>query len=213
MLKISKILALFIAVGSVAFAGFVIATTFGGTDWGAELHQPYFAGYTVTRTAGENPLWQATRKIDGQQVGSDRALPRVLVKVLADARQRLNTRIQDLNAREAIITPRIALLKTTMDADKIALAKYELDLRTLLTQIGKSTSEVSAEVVAGTAESQKLENQINLRRGDILRLQQQVEELRADQSRLTQMRVELDNQLTQVQGDLLRAEERAAQFK
>lgn len=213
MLKISKILAVFIAVGSLAFVGLAVATTFGGPDWNAELSKPYFAGYKVSQSAGENPTWSATRA-DGKQVAANiKALPAIIVKVLADARQEYAAEITRLNEREAALTPRIALLQAAMAKDKIALEQHEAELRSRLEQLRQQTSSVAGQAASAAAEAQKLENTIASRRDDIFRLRQQLEELRADMFQLNQMRVELDNQLTQVRGDLQRAEERAAQLQ
>lgn len=213
MTKFGKLLAIFVAVASLAFAGFAIATTFGGPDWPAMINRDYFAGYTFTRGGAPEYLWTATRSSDDGQVGSSRRLPEVLSKVMDDILQRQQQQLQALNEREPVLTQRIEQLEQAIAADQLALTTYETAIRERLQQTRQAEEQAAAQVIAATNEAQKLENIVESRREDILRLRQQVRELQADQFRLQEIQNQLQNLLIQVQGDLDRAAERAEQLQ
>lgn len=212
MTRISKILAVFLAVGSLAFAGFAIATTFGGPDWQALLDDPMFNGYKIARTGGEKPLWEATRASDEEKIGSSRRLPEVIVKVMDDILKRQSERTQQLGAEEQALRSRIQLLELSLAADIEALKAFDQAQRQRIADLRKQGDDVAARAISATADAQKLENIIATRREDILRLRQQVEELQTDSFRLEQIRKQLANELIQMQGLVNRAQARQRQL-
>lgn len=208
MTKLGKLLAIFVAVASLAFAGFAVATTFGGPDWQVILRQEAFRAYRVTRGGEPDFLWTAIRSSDDGQVASSKKLPEVLVKIMDDILQRQQTELSELTGREPALKERVALLEQAKTQDEAALARYETEYRERLAETRKQESITAGQVLTATGEAQKLENIISLRREDILRLQQEIEELKADQFRLEAIQTQLQNLLIQVQGDNARAQAR-----
>ncbi len=206
MTRFAKLLAIFLAVASLAFAGFAIATWFGGPDWEGLLRAEVFKEYKITRGGAPDFIWTAVRSSDDGQVASSKKLPEVLVKVMDDALKIQQEELAKLTEREPQLQARVEILKKAEEQDQEALAAYETDLRTQLKAIRDEEVKVGGQVITATAEAQKLENVIVSRREDILRLKQQVEELRADQFRLLEIQKQLNNLLIQVQGDAQRAE-------
>lgn len=206
MTKISKILAVFVAVASLAFVGFAMATTFGGPNWRVIMQEEEFRGYRISQTP--DGIWTAIRGSDEGQVASSKVLPDVLSKIMDEVQQQRQQRIQDLQARIQPLEQKISDLESFQYADEEALKKFEDEQRRLLAEIRQREADTAGRVIAATNESQKLENQIAARREDILRLAQEVEELRADQFRLREIRGQLNDLLNQLNGNLDRAEHR-----
>jgi hypothetical protein len=205
MTKIGKLLAIFLAIGSLAFAGFAIATTFGGPDWSAMMQAEYFREYKIVRGGAPDYLWTANRGVDDQQIASSKKLPEVLTKVMDDVLTRQQQQLQTLTEREPQLQARIDLLERSIAADQQALDAELVLQRERLAAVRKQEADTAIEVVAATNEAQKLENLIAARREDVLRLRQLVEEIRADQFRLEAIQAQLKNLLIQLQGDAARA--------
>ena len=151
--------------------------------------------------------------MDGPEVASSRRLPEVLTKVMDDILAQQRQELQALNEREPLLTARVEQLEKAIAADQQALATYEQQQRQLLEAMRTKGQELASQVLTATGEAQKLENVIEARREDVLRLQQQVRELQADQFRLNAIQQQLQNLLIQLEGDLDRAQDRAELLK
>jgi len=206
MTRIAKILAVFVATTSLAFAGFAVVTTFGGPDWRAMTQAPYFQHYNFTAGTAPDYIWTATRVSDGAQVASSKRLPEVLVKVMDDILARQQAELGVLNDREPQLKARVETLTKAKAADEQALAAYETVQRDRLAATRKKNEEVASQVIAATNEAQRIEDLIALRRDDVMALRQQTEELKTDQFRLQEVRKNLENLLNQLQGVRQRAD-------
>jgi len=206
--KLSKLLAIFVTVASLAFVGFAMATVFGGPDWKTEMNAEYFDGYTITKSSGPDGTWTATRASDEGSAGSSKALPEVLTKVMDEVAGIRTQKLSELAAQEAAIQKRIDDLKGLLPNDEAGVATYIAGIRERLSAARKQEADVAAQVIAATNESQKIESQVANRRDDVLRLQEQVAELKADIFRLEEIEVDLVDRLNQIRGSLELASER-----
>ncbi|HWL09180.1 MAG TPA: hypothetical protein VNQ76_12305 [Planctomicrobium sp.] len=213
MTKIGKILAVFVAAFSLAFAGFAIATVFGGPDWQQMTNREYLKYYKFTRGGAPDYIWTATRLIDGAQVSTSKRLPEVITKVLDEVTQKYQQELQELKDREPNLQARVESLERAKAADAIGLDAYEARLRERLATARAQEADLSSKIIAATNEAQKLENETAVRREDVLRLQQTVAEIRADHFRLEEIRKQLDSILIQFQGDADRAKARQNSLK
>lgn len=213
MTKIGKILAVFVAAFSLAFAGFAIATVFGGPDWLQMTEKEYLKYYKFTRGGAPDYIWTATRIADGSQVATSKRLPEVITKVLDEVAQKKQQELQELSDREPNLQARVESLERAKAADEIGLAAFDARQRERLALARAQESELAAKIIAATNEAQRIENLTTARRGDVLRLQQNVGEIRADQFRLEEIRKQLVNILTQFQGDQDRARSRQESLK
>lgn len=191
MTKFSKILAIFVAVASLAFVGFAIAATFGGPDWMAVTQESYFGGYTISRSEGADAAWSATRASDKGQVATSKVLPEVLTAVMDEVLQQQKQEVQQLEASVPNLEARIAALEARESLDEQALQAYIADLRQRIATLTQQEAELTSKVTAAAVESRKIERQVAARREDVIRLGQQVEELRADIYRLNEIRSQL----------------------
>jgi|GEM_PF-2230579 len=208
MTKIGKLLAVFVAVTSLAFAGFATATWFGGPDWVVMTQADYLAHYRFARGGAPDFIWTATRVTDGGQVASSKRLPEVLTKVMDEVTRNQQQQLQELSDREGLLKTRVETLEQAKASDEAALNTFETRLRERLAATRAQEADLSAKIIAATNEAQKLENVTAARRMDVLRLHQTVEELRADQFRLEAVRKQLESLLIQFEGDLARAQSR-----
>ncbi|MEZ5943366.1 MAG: hypothetical protein R3C18_18375 [Planctomycetaceae bacterium] len=210
--RISKVLAVFLAVGSIAFVGFAIATTFGEPDKLRVLDDPLFDGYAVSKQVG-GTQWEAKRGIDGSSVGTSENVLDVIVKVLGEIDQTNKQQVQFNQQQQAEMQTKIEELVALSAADDAALKAFEDKNREYLATITAEEQKTSSDVIAATAKSQQLELELARRRGDVFRLKQQVEELKTDIFRLQQIETQLENLQQQINGDLQRATDRNEQLK
>lgn len=208
MTKFSKILAVFVAVASLAFVGFAIASSFGGPDWSDVMSAEYFNGYEISKSDGAEPVWQATRGSDSGQVASSKVLPEVLTKVIDEIQQQNQQEVQDLQSREPVLKARIDALLKHQATDEKALQQHIDSLRERFEALAKEESELTSKVTGTAVEARKIERQISSRREDVFRLSQQVEELRADLFRLKEVRAQLRDVDYQLKEHIDRAEQR-----
>ncbi len=208
MTKISKMLAVFVAVASLSFVGFAIATTYGGPEWTVVMDAPYFKDYQISKSVGADAAWTATRGSDSGQVASSTVLPEVLTKVMDEVYQNQQQEIQDLQAKEPVLKTRNERLIKLQAIDDKALQAYIANLRTQITDLTKQESDLTSKVTTMAEEAQKIEGQVVSRREDIFRLSQQVEELKADLFRLKEIRAQLQDVNFQLNELLVRADER-----
>lgn len=208
MTKLSKILAVFVAVASLAFVGFAIAASFGGPDWSEAMSADYFKAYEITKSEGAEATWSATRGSDDGQVATSKVLPEVLTKVMDEVQQQRQAEIQELQAREPLLAARLADLEKYKEVDEKALEEHISKLRERLANLTQQESELTSQVTAMAVEARKVERQIGARREDIIRLNQQVEELKTDLYRLDVIRDQLRDLNFQLIEHLDRAAER-----
>lgn len=209
--RISKILAVFITVGSLAFVGFSIATTFGEPDPVLHLSDPVFDGYAVVKQVG-GTQWEARRASDNGNVASSKIIYEVMVKVLSEVDQQNKQKITALQARQNQMQLRADEMTIFNKADEAAMKSYEELTRKLLAEIRAKEANVESQVANATAESQKREQSVARRREDVFRLKQQVEELKTDLYRYQEIEKQLINLQIQVEGDLQRAQDRNLQL-
>lgn len=211
MTKFSKVLAVFAAVASIAFMGFAGVATFGGPNWQARAAE--LEGYTFTLSDGDPPQWSATYDVTGERVGqASEVFPQVLAAAYDDAIRRQREEIQALTDRRPQLETQLEQYTRAIEVDKAALDARIKELRTSLEELRTAMAETSRSVVEKTEEVQQVEDVIIARRQDVLRLQAQVEELRADIYRSERIQQQLKDLIAQVDGNLEKARRRANQL-
>ena len=99
MTKLGKVLTVFLAVGSLAFAGFALASYAGGPNWEAELKAADLQQYNFAKSEGEVPQWQVTRRFaDRAEVGGPTPiLAQAILTAREDLQKYQQERIADLD--------------------------------------------------------------------------------------------------------------------
>lgn len=206
MTRIGKILVVLISVASLAFAGFAILIFYAGPNYQEMASQ--IDGYKFTLSSGENPTWSAVRARGDSQVASDKSLAKVIDAVLADKLKAIQDESNDFKNRIPPLTEELERTKAANEADVPALTEYIAAQRTRLEALNTQLGQLESQVLAETANAQKLENIASARRDDVFKLNGQLTEVKADKFRLEAIKRQLAEELEQVIGNIERAEAR-----
>jgi hypothetical protein len=206
MTRFGKILVLLITFASLAFAGFAIVIFYAGPNWQEMAGQ--IEGYKFTLSPGENPTWSAVRARGDSQVAADKNLAKVIDAVLADKLKTVQDEANDYKSRIAPLTEELERSKVANEADLPALAAFIAEERARLEALNAQVVQLESQVLAETANAQKLENIASDRRDDVFKLNGQLTEVRTDKFRLEAIKRQLAEELEQVLGNIERAEER-----
>lgn len=207
--SISRVLAVFITVASIAFATFAIMQV-----WWFDAFPNYnalandFEEASFKFTPGENPTYAATLTRTGENISSSP----LLAKVLLDAYKKVTT---DKNTElQAIQDPPMTAddYLTLVEQDKVAVQKtYDLQHQEL--------AQIQAFIAQKTAEAAEINNQTiakrkeaELRRQDVFRQHEQLDELRVERKRLADLQELLRDMIMRVEGNLIRLQNRNQQL-
>jgi hypothetical protein len=212
MTTISKALVVLITAVSLAFCGFAITTTAGGPNW--EEHIRELPNYKIVLGGDSlNPVWQATTVRDEPvQGGQHKVLAKVLIACLEDQNRRDGERIAKLNERAPLLEAKLTQIRASLSPDETALHEHAKYLREQIAATAAQVDAAAKQVIQKTDEIQQIENRTRDRYQDVVRLEAQVNEVRADQFRLSQIRQQLIDQISQVDALLDRARERNEQL-
>ena len=211
MTRLGKILVVFIAFVSLAFAGFAILVFNAGPNW--QEVSGRIKDYKFSLAAGEIPTWSAVLAVGDVPIASDVNLAKVIDAVLADKLKRTEDKVADCESKIPPLTAELAKTTTANKADIPALEAYVVAERARLAAFQVELASLQSQVLAQTGVAQKLENVASARRDDVFRLSGQLEQIRADQVRLIALRRQLAEDLEQVIGNIERAEERQARIR
>lgn len=206
MTRVGKILVVLISIASLAFAGFAILIFYAGPNY--EEMAGLIDGYKFTLSTGENPTWSAVRARGDSQVASDKSLAKVIDAVLADKLKAIQDESADFKSRIPPLTEELERTKAANEADIPALTEYIAAQRVRLEALNTQLGQLESQVLAETANAQKLENIASARRDDVFKLGGQLTEVKADKFRLEAIKRQLAEELEQVIGNIERAEAR-----
>lgn len=215
MTTISKCLTVFALVACLAFLGVVSVSSMGGPNFEAHKSDPSLSGVFFTVTVNEETgvvthSAETRRKLptDPQNPNSDLAPKsiekdsKVLGRVIIKARQYVK---QDQQEREKAIdeqivkrTAQIKEAKELLTIDKKAMDDRMASLDQLLKTTQKSLVDLEEAAVQSRTKTLAKEREAARRKQEIDRLRNQVEELIADQYRLSEQLGKLQNTLNQL---------------
>lgn len=207
---LSRILAIVVTALSIAFLGFAGVVTLGGPNWQATARS--MTEYKFTRDPGPSGQWTATSP-DGESVGSSKVLPSVIVSALEDKNRRLQERLGELTSLEPQLAENEQRLTQQMEADKQALEASLARERERLSQLQQQAAQLSNQIVQQSAAGTAVEQEVSARRGDVFRLQNQLEILRADEARIEQIHRQMADLIEQIDADLNKARLREQQLR
>ena len=207
MEKFSRVLAVLVAVLSIAFMGFAAVVSFGGPNWEAEARN--LEGYTFSRSEGETPIWTATRAAGRVELTpKSPLLPEVLTAAIRDrteqAKQERDTKAQEIPD----LQKQAQALAAMQEADVPALDRYfQVQSQRLSdTHAQIDTTSQQQEMLAG--EVSKIEDQIQSRREDVFRLELEYRVLEADKKRVSQNVDVVKEQIRLLEDELDKAQRR-----
>lgn len=197
---IFRVLAVVIMVVSVAFMGTSIAAYYGRADAAAAIVSPELQDYTFERNPGENVTWTVSRRIgDKGSVGTFPTAYAALVKAHQDLVSRKNTEASDASAKRQEIAGPLEKFKTSQEQDREAMNARIAQLRQVSAQFETELLKKSEELQALSVQSKTIRDETAVRRTDVVRLRNELEEARTDLFRLTEIRRVLTDRLLRLQ--------------
>ena len=215
--NISKTLVIVSAVLSVAFLGFAGVTTLGGPNWETTAKslnpgENKSGGYNFSRSAGDNPQWTATSS-DEEQIKTSAVLPDVIVAALDHKFAGLKTELDALTDELPQLETRKTNLEATIEKDVQALQEAVAQRKEYLSDLRAQYLTLSQQVEQKVVDGRQTEYVVEARREDVIRLQHQLEVLKADDERLEQIEQQMLDLIRQIDADLAKARQRQQQLK
>ncbi|WP_166828232.1 hypothetical protein [Thalassoroseus pseudoceratinae] len=216
---ISKVLAVLVTVFSLGFLAIAGVAGVGGPNWKG-IAEEELPEYQFTRSEGENPTWSVKNLETGQNVGSPSpVLAQKIVDAFNEKKQKQQTRITELQ-QGSPQQPSIPFLKqsiaTTQNfilADIKSIELTQDNLRKQIAGLNQQVHDAQTQLAQKAQEAEALHDEAKLRRDDVFRLQNLVEELEADRFRIVELQRKLRDVRERYQGTINRLENRREQLK
>ncbi|MFV0446055.1 MAG: hypothetical protein ACK5Q5_20960 [Planctomycetaceae bacterium] len=211
MEKLSRVLAVVIAVLSVAFMGFAGVVSFGGPNWEAEAHKT--EGYTFNLAPGETPIWSATRAAGREELSTKSPLlPEVLTAAIQDRTSRAQAELQQLNEEIPQLEQQTKALAAMQDADVPALDRHFQAQSQRLANTSAQIEQTSQQQKMVADEIRKTEEQLASRREDVIRLELEHRVVTADVERSRQNVAAVEEQIHLLEDELDKAIQRSKEL-
>ena len=203
---ISKILAVFVTIASVAFMAVVMANvSAGGPNWQKQANE--LKEVTFDRANPQAP-WTAKRRTDSSDLGGGPILPAAIVSAQKKLLEAENTRQTELDQKIAQMKGAIAESKALIDVDLDAMKRREADLdkqfADLMEQMNQLSQDFNLESKKQTADLAVLK----LRAHEYILVKNQLEELKAQREVATEELARLRALVYQAKANLERVQTR-----
>ncbi len=205
---ISKILAVFVTIASVAFMAIIMANvSAGGPNWvqkSKELSEVSF------ERANPQAPWTAKKRTDGSDMGGGPILPAAIVSAQKKLLETERAQQTVLDTEIARNKSRIAEAKVLIDVDLDAMKRREADLDKQFAELMEQMNQLSQNF---TMESKKQTDDLavlKLRAQEYILIKNQLEELKAQREVATEELGRLKALVYQAKANLERAQTRRA---
>lgn len=203
---ISKILAVFVTIASVAFMAVVIANvSAGGPNWTAKSKE---LQEVVFDRANPQAPWTVKRRTDGSDMGSGPILPAAIVstqKKLLDTERTQQAELdQQISRWNGAITEAKALNEVDLDAMQRRQADLDKQFADLMEQMNRLSQDFTMESKKQTDDLSILK----LRSQEYIQIKNQLEELKAQREVATEELTRLKALVYQAKANLERAQTR-----
>ena len=207
-----KIFLVFTAVVSVLLAGVSMVAFFavpGMHPAMAELQD-----YSFEAQAGEKVTWTVTKRLgDGGTVGSNLTIFDAVIRARNDMKQRLQSEVTEMSQQQTEVERQLALVTAEQAQDLEAMNRQIAELEAI-------AADEESYVIARSGVFQDLSvrgrivrDEVASRREDVVRLRQELEELRTHIYELTQLRRTLMDRLLRIRLDNQSLERRESQLR
>ncbi|MCA9077062.1 MAG: hypothetical protein KDA93_18695 [Planctomycetaceae bacterium] len=210
MSKFGPILVILLAMLSIGFMGFAGVGTFGGPNWSAMANS--MKDYQITQNTGADTTWTAVSSND-ESLKTSSVLPEVIVAALDHKTGVVQAELNELNEEEQTIQQNRESLNSQIEVDKVSLDTYRDRQAQLLVSLGEQVAALSRQAVQKTDQASAIEKEVEDRRSDVFRQQNQLEVLRADQARIGQISQQMIDLIEQIDADLEKARRREKQLR
>ena len=216
--NLGKVFVVLTTFFSVAFLGFSFAARIAGTNWKGEadsLENYYVETVPVDKS---RPTYTVKDKVTGEPVkAGSKLLPEVILAAYTHEITQLNDKIQALDAK-----PDTNLVKIKEKQDEIkahqkqdlkAIEAREEELKQEFEKLAKTIVDLSVEGDKVGQEALGVWEEGKLRREDVARLRNHLEELEVDQFQSLEQKKRLQDELSRLRGVLARLQRRNVQLK
>ncbi|MGE3315354.1 MAG: hypothetical protein AB7O26_09570 [Planctomycetaceae bacterium] len=214
MNKYSKPLVVFTITAALTFLGFSAVSSVGGPNWTAEAEQ-LSPDYAFEAVPGEKTTYKVTDNATGQAVTS--AKPEVQAAAIIAARKHLDKKQKDeiakLTADATKVQGELDTAIKLREADIQAMAKREQEMAAKIDEVNKQILQTREESVRKSQEAQAVRAEAERRRGDVFRLQRELEEIRADLYQASEHQKFLRDHLERLNGMIGPLERRREQLE
>lgn len=206
---ISRVLAVFITISSIAFLTFSILQV-----WWFDAFPNYRAMANELKeasfdyTPGENPTYSSKLVLTGENISTSPLLAKTLLDAYKKVTNEKNTALQ------AIQDPPItadAYLQIVAQ-DKAAVEKAYNNQHQELAQIQSFIQQKTQEAAEINNQTMAKRKEAELRRQDVFRQHEQLDELKVERQRLSDLQNQVRDMIMRVEGNLIRLENRNQQL-
>ena len=203
---ISKILAVFVTIASVAFMAVIIANvSAGGPNWTAKSKE---LSEVAFERANPQAPWTAKKRSDGSDMGGGPILPAAIVSAQKKLIETERTEQTALDQKIAQRTSALSEAKALIDVDLDAMKRREADLDKQFADLLEQMNQLSQNY---TMESKKQTDDLavlKLRAQEFILIKNQLEELKAQREVATEELARLKALVYQAKANLERAQSR-----
>ncbi len=211
MTKTGKILAVFLTVIALCFMAFAGASILGGPNWMGRAEE--LTDYRVTVNPGPPVSYSAKHRFTDENKGSGDLLPRLVISLQRDQKQKLSEEEQSLDQNLDNLKRLIAEAERLQTLDLVSLAAKEQELTSRIEEISTEIDATHKMITQVVIETKTLTETLGLRTEDVLRLRDQLAILRADHERLVAQKSQLIDVLTLLEGSIDQLQRRNEQLQ
>ena len=211
--NIGKVFVVLTTFMSVAFLGFSFAARIAGTNWEGEAET--LDKYYVEKNVSEKETTYTVKdKINQESIKANaKLIPEVLVAAYNHESTQLNEKIQKLEPEPARLKKLQDEILAQQKVDSKAMEARELELQKGFAQQVKTIQELSVEGDKIAQEALTVWKEEELRREDVARLRNLLEELDVDEFQSLEQKKRLQDELSRLRGVLARLQRRNVQLK
>lgn len=196
-----KIAAIVLTIGAVAFMGMSMAAYYGRPDPGTEILAPEIQNYHFEATATETGVdWTVTPIVGDNTTGKRHDN---VYKALLDAYRMESTRLQnstnEMSELARQLGERLDIVQSQQQQDIAAVQSQIARLQAILGNLNNQREQASKTLQDLIVQTTAVREETTDRRQDVMRLQNELEELRTDKFRLEQIRRVLTDRLVRLQ--------------
>ena len=198
---------------SIAFLGFSFAARIAGTNWEGEADS--LDKYIVERNVSEKETTYTVKdKINQESVkANSKLIPEVILAAYNHEATQLNEKIAALEPLPELLKKRQDEITAHQKVDLKAMTAREAELQKAFEQQVATLQELFLEGDKVAQEALTVWKEEELRREDVARLRNQLEELEVDQFQALEQKKRLQDELSRLRGVQARLQRRNIQLK
>lgn len=199
---------------SIAFLGFAFSARIAGMNWLGQADA--LENYTVERVLGEKGAvtYTVKHKVTGETIkAGSKLVPEALVAAYNDEAKRLEDKIKSLSPLPAQLKQRYEEIAAHQKVDIKAMEARAAAQQAEFAKIVKDIQDISVEGDKVAQEALTVWNEAELRREDVARLRNLLEELEVDHFQAVEQKKRLQDELSRLLGVLDRLQRRNIQLK